>query len=260
MRLFFLYLRIMKKTLLILFIASVFLSCKKNSNYKINKNHKKEVGYSSNDLLSNNDYRKLTVEIQYMAGYKPTETTLSNLTSFLSNRLNKSDGIYLVEKQIPAQNKGTYSINDIENIEKEYRSEFTHKKEIATYFLFLDGEFSGNSGNGKVLGVAYFNTSMAIFEETIHDLSGGFGEPSQTKLETTVVNHEFGHVLGLVNTGASMQINHQDVAHGSHCDNDNCLMNWIAETGGVVGNLIGSSPIPQLDQSCMNDLRANGGK
>lgn len=250
----------MKKLFLILFLGAAFLSCKKDSKYKIKKNHKKEVGYSSNDFLSNNDYKKLTIEVQYMAGYKPSQSTLSNLTSFLNNRLNKSDGIYIVEKEIPAKNRGTYSIADIENIETEYRSEFTNKKEIAAYFLFLDGEYSGNSGNGKVLGVAYYNTSMAIFEKTILDLSGGFGQPSQAKLETTVVNHEFGHILGLVNTGASIQTNHQDVSHGAHCDNDNCLMNWVAETGGVVGNLLGSSPIPELDQNCINDLRANGGK
>lgn len=250
----------MKKLLIILFLASAFVSCKKDSKYKIKKNHKKEVGYSSNDLLSNNDYKKLTIEVQYMAGYKPTPTTLSNLTSFLNSRLNKSDGIYIVEKEIPAQNKSSYSLDDIKDIESENRSEFTNKKEIATYFLFLDGEYSGNSGNGKVLGIAYYNTSMVIFEKTIQDLSGGFTQPNQTKLETTVVNHEFGHILGLVNTGAPMQHNHQDVANGSHCDNDNCLMNWVAETGGIVGNLIGSSPIPQLDQNCINDLKANGGK
>lgn len=250
----------MKKLALILFLTSAFVSCKKDSKYKVKKNHRKEVGYSSNDLLSNDDYRKLIVEVQYMAGYKPTAKTLSNLATFLSSRLNKSDGIYFVEKEIPAQNKGTYSIDDIEAIENEHRSEFTHKKEIATYFLFLDGEYAGNSGNGKVLGVAYYNTSMAIFEKTIQDLSGGFGEPSQDKLETTVANHEFGHILGLVNVGSPMQTNHQDVAHGHHCDNDNCLMNWVAETGNVVSNIIGSSPIPQLDQNCINDLRANGGK
>ena len=247
---------------LTLFAVSIigFQACKKDSTYKVEKNHRNQTGSSANDFLSNDEYKSLVVEIQYMTGFRPTDVAMENLTKFLNERLNKSSGISLVFKEIGAQGKTSYSINDIKNIEEANRTQFTHKKQLAAYFLYLDGDFSGNSGNSIVLGAAYYNTSMVVFEKTVREFSGGFGEPDVNKLETTVINHEFGHILGLVNLGSTMQSFHQDTEHGSHCNNEDCLMNWIAETGDIASNLVGNSSIPVLDQNCIKDLQANGGK
>lgn len=234
--------------------------CKKDSDKNIENNHRRQTGASANDLLSSDKYKSLVVQIQYMTGFKPTNDAIARLTTFLNERLNKSDGIEIVYSEIGAQGKGTYSIADVVKIEDDFRSEFTHKKEIAAYFLFVDGDFVENTENSKVLGAAYYNTSMVIFQKTILDLSGGLGEPSTNKLEATVINHEFGHILGLVNLGTAMQTSHQDSAHGAHCSNSNCLMNWQAETGGAVNALLGNSQVPSLDQNCINDLQNNGGK
>ena len=43
---------------------------------------------------------------------------------------------------------------------------------------------------------------MVIFGKTIHDNSGALGQTSRTKLESTVLDHEFGHILGLVDIGS----------------------------------------------------------
>jgi predicted Zn-dependent protease len=103
---------------------------------------------------------------------------------------------------------------------------------------------------------------MVIFEKTIQDLSGNtLSQPSREKLETVVMNHELGHILGLVNIGTNMVTPHQDpdASHGRHCENTSCLMYWGVETGNVAQNLLGTG-MPQLDQNCLNDLKANGGK
>ena len=83
----------------------------------------------------------------------------------------------------------------------------------------MDDEYAGDP---NVLGIAYRNTSMAIFQETIARHTGGALEPSAATVEGTVAAHEFGHVLGLVNNGSPME--HQDEPHGRHCDNEDCLM------------------------------------
>lgn len=127
------------------------------------------------------------------------------------------------------------------------------------YFIFIDGEYDENSDNSKTLGIAYRNTSMVIFEETIRNFSSGIGQPSRAKLEKAVVNHEFGHILGLVNVGALVQSDHQDEAHGKHCDVEDCLMYYVTETSDVIDNLLNSS-VPELDAQCRADLDANGGK
>lgn len=236
-----------------------FTTCKKDKEIAVDDT-KLNVGASANNLLSANIYNQLTIEIQYVANYKPTQNAVNNLVAFLNQRLNKPNGINIVYSEIISPNKLKYTLTDIKNLEDQNRKEFSADKNIATYFLFLDGEYAENTQNEKVLGIAYRNTSMVIFEKTIHSLSDDITEPNRDKLETTVINHEYGHILGLVNIGTNMQINHQDVANGSHCMDKNCLMYYTAETNAGIQNLLGSNPIPSLDANCINDLKANGGK
>lgn len=254
----------MKNLFIALLLAATTLvvadGCRKDSEVKVNKNHRKSPGSSSNDILSSDKYKELVVEIQYMSGFKPTDQAITLLREMLSKRVNKPEGIDIIFTEIAAQGKGTYSSDEVRAIEQSQRTSFTGRKDIALYVLFLDGDYAENSANGKVLGIAYYNTSIAIFEKSIRDLTGGLGEPSTDKLESTVLNHEFGHLFGLVNIGSPMVNFHQDTDHGSHCDNSNCLMYWEAETGGMVDNLVGGAPIPDFDENCIQDMRANGGK
>ena len=100
---------------------------------------------------------------------------------------------------------------------------------------------------------------MVLFGKKIHDNSGGLGQASRTKLEATVLEHEFGHILGLVDIGTPMQTNHKDAAHGNHCNNTNCLMYYTSETTDILGFLI-TGNIPSFDANCIADMHANGGK
>jgi hypothetical protein len=79
-------------------------------------------------------------------------------------------------------------------------------------------------------------------------------------LETTVITHEFGHILGLTNLGTALQSKHEDAEHPKHCIEKTCLMYWSSEIGGGIGNMVSSGAAPQLDAQCIADLRANGGK
>ena len=239
------------KVLPICLFLSLFLTeCKKD---KVDIND----SLTPRDMLSADKYDKLIVEIDYVTGFQPTAGTLDNLKTFLEQRLNKPGGITFVQTAIASPGKSSYSFSDIKAIENSNRSEATSGSTVTAWFVFLDGDYAENSGSSKVLGIAYGTSSMAIFEKSIHEYSGGLGEPSQTVLETTVINHEFGHTLGLVNNGTGMATAHQ--ANGAHCNNKDCLMYYTAETSDVIANLIGAG-IPVLDANCINDLKANGGK
>lgn len=74
-----------------------------------------------------------------------------------------------------------------------------------------------------------------------------------------MLEHEVGHLLGLVDLGSPMQTNHKDVAHGNHCNNSGCLMYYTSETTDILGFLL-TGAIPTLDANCIADLKANGGK
>ncbi len=212
-----------------------------------------------NSFLSEKTFDKLSIEIQSMSGFEPTAETVTNLKTFLQQRLNKSGGITISMSTAPTQGLASYSISDIKSIENAHRITKTSGKTLTAYILFLDGDYSANEGNAKVLGVAYGNSSMAIFEKTIRDYSGGVTQPPVKTLESTVILHEIGHILGLVNNGTPMQTTHQDATHGRHCTDQNCLMYYAAETSDIIANIAGGT-VPSLDANCLNDLRSNGGK
>jgi predicted Zn-dependent protease len=213
---------------------------------------------SPNDFLSSHTYNQLNVEVQYISGYQPSATTISNLSAFLQARLNKPNGIHITQKAISISHQSSYSLSDIRNIESANRTQNVSGQTVAAYIFFADGDYAANSGSSFVLGMEYGNSSIVMFEKTIQNLSGGVGQPSVATLETTVSEHEFGHMLGLVNNGTAMVSGHQDSGNGKHCNNKNCLMYFSVETSDVVNNLLGG--VPGLDANCMADLHANGGQ
>jgi len=227
----------------------------------VDKNlNRKSVGDSANDMLSGTNFSKIAFELYYVEGSKPTNKTISDFEVFVAARLNKSGGITIDLQPLPSPGKEVYSITEIRAIEDDIRKTYNTDDAISVFGIFIDGEYSENTENGSVLGVAYRNTSFVIFEETIKQFSGQPLAPSLTTLETVVTNHEFGHLLGLVNAGTTPQSDHQDVEHGRHCTEENCLMFWTAETGeGLLNSLSGGS-VPELDSQCLADLAANGGK
>ena len=218
------------------------------------------AGSSAKDYLSAQTYSSLIVEIQAVSGYRPSATTQSNLVSFLQARLNKPGGITVqVDADIASPGQSSYSLSAVQAVESANRKLQAGGSQAVAYFLFLDGASTSDSSSGSILGIAHGASSVVIFEKTIQSLAGGIGQPSLAVLESTVSEHEFGHLLGLTNVGSPMQTDHQDSAHGKHCSVTSCLMYWQVDTSNFVGNLLGGS-IPQLDPDCLADLQAAGGK
>ncbi len=211
------------------------------------------------EFLSDATFNKLIIEIDYVNGYQPTTAAVNNIVAFLQTYLKKPMGIEISLKAISSPGKQILTIDDIQAVEKNNRTLTAEGTTLTAYFFIADGEYYQNTSNSKVLGVAYGSTAMVLFEKSIKDLSGGIGQPSVAMLESTVAEHEFGHLLGLVNNGSPMISSHQDNANGKHCNNSHCLMYYATETSDVLANLVGNT-IPTLDDNCVSDLKGNGGK
>ncbi|HYW35607.1 MAG TPA: hypothetical protein VE868_09395 [Balneolaceae bacterium] len=197
-----------------------------------------------------------------MKGYKPTGQALDSLVAFLNRRLHKNtiSRSNIMLTQISDGNQSSYTASDLRNMEAKNRSHFTSGNTLWTYIQVLDGNYSDSSNqNGKVLGLSYYNTSIAIFEKAIRSISGGLGGPPRYKVEGTVIDHEFGHLFGLVNNGTPMVQDHQDTAHGHHCNVKSCLMYYAVETSNTFNNVFNGS-IPHIGHYGVADLQANGGK
>lgn len=254
----------------ILFLFVIFQACTKdnstnessedNNNFiNINAN-KQATGSSSNDLLSDIVFKRMLVELVYVEGFEPSTAAINNFQAFLEKRTFKPKGIIIEKRAIPDQGNTTYSIEEIRVIEDTNRTKYNTEDQIAVWVFFTNGKSDKDNNNSMVLGTAYRNTSFVIFEETIQNLSNSPFEPNRTLLETTVITHEFGHILGLTNLGTPLQSAHEDTEHIKHCDDQNCLMYWSAESSAGIANLVNMSSAPQLDAQCIADLQANGGK
>lgn len=255
--------RLIMKTQILATVLILFFvwSCQKTKTFYSNNPgapeqlHNRTVGASANEMLSAATYTSMKIEIQYMPGYAPDAAAVNHLQNVLNTYLNKPGGITVVTKEIPASSLQTLSIDAVLNIERNNRTVFTNGSQIGLYALYTNGYYTDN----QVLGAAYRNTSIVVFGKNIHDNSGGIGQANRTKLEATVLEHEFGHLLGLVDIGSPMQTNHKDPSHGSHCNNNSCLMYYASDTRDILGILI-TGNIPAFDANCIADMRANGGK
>ena len=248
----------MKKSIAVLFVVvALFAQCSKNDSTPTSSNNlnTKSVGASAKEFLSAGTYTSINVQLQYMPGFAPDAAALGNLTSFLNALVNKPAGITFSQKPIAASGKSVFSIDDISALEKANRTQFTNGNVLSVYVVYVDAPFT----TANILGAAYRNTSLVVFGPTVTSNSGGVNQTTRTKLETTVLNHEFGHLLGLTNLGTSMVTQHEDASHMSHCNNSSCLMYFSTQTS-VMGGVLVSGPIPVLDANCKADLTANGGK
>ena len=196
---------IFKSVLLIFFLT---ISCSEddssvnglnNGNYP----YKQQAGYSANDILSNKKFTNIYIEVMYVDGFKPSAEALTNLKNFIAARTYKTN-IVIEQRLINIASKLTYSIEDVRSIEDANRSIFSFENQLAISALFLNGKSSTDTENTSVLGTAYRNTSFVIFEETIKAASNNIFGPSKITLESTVILHEFCHLLGLVNFGTNM--------------------------------------------------------
>jgi predicted Zn-dependent protease with MMP-like domain len=215
------------------------------------------TGSSADDFLSGSKYSRLAIELVYVEGFHPNAQTITNLRNFLEARLNKPGGITITEREISTTGQAPYTITEVAALETENRTLYNTPDTLAFYLFFCEGGNANDTGNSFILGTAYRNTSCVIYENSVQNLSNSINEPNRVVLETTVVLHEVGHLLGLVDFGSPMQTPHEDASHLHHCSHSNCLMYWTVESSSAMANMIG---IPELDANCLADLAANGGK
>ncbi|WP_037316477.1 hypothetical protein [Salegentibacter sp. Hel_I_6] len=218
------------------------------------------LGDSAGDLLSDMNFTSMNIEIVYVNGFEPNAAALANFKSFLEERTFKPDGINISLRAVSSSGKAPFSIEEIVEIEKDTRTIYNAGDEIGIYIYIADGSSEKDEENKFTLGSAFRNTSMVIFGETIQNFAGRPNAPSESDIEAAVLNHEFGHLFGLVDIGTEPQSDHKDEDNEGHCNVDDCLMRASIEFGSGVMDGIEGGRIPRLGPECIRDLQAAGGR
>lgn len=220
----------------------------------------RSLGESANELLSDERYTSINIEMLYVTGYEPSQRTIDNLKSFLAARTFKPDGVSISTRAVASSGKAPFSIEEIAEIEKQERLLYNAGDEIAVYIYIADGSNDEDSDTKVVLGSAFRNTSMVIYGKTIQNVAARVNAPDKSTVESTVVNHEFGHLFGLVDIGTPMLTDHEDDSSKGHCNVDECLMVANVSFASGIIDMIDNNDIITFDDLCTQDLQANGGR
>ncbi|WP_340074715.1 membrane metalloprotease [Leptobacterium sp. I13] len=256
----------MKKlhVLAVLFLFLFIISCSSDNDPKdvtppVDRSaNLQPVGSSARDLLTQNDFTSLVLEIVYVSGFRPTDQAIANLVSFINDRTFKPGGVTVEYTEVSSPNDDEFSIQEIADLETDFRVNYNEGNEIAVYIFFADAPSENTNGPSVVLGSAYRNTSIVIYESTIFEASNNNAGITSTTIESAALMHEFAHILGLVDLGTPLTSDHLDTENGNHCNVDGCLMEAQIQFGSL--DMMSNNTIPQLEALCIQDLQANGGK
>ena len=227
----------------------------------------KTTGDSANEILSNATFDRLQIEIAYVAGFSPTSTSMTDFVAFLKQHSFKQD-IELIYKELPSPNEEKLTLDEIFDLEKKNRTVYNDGSTLAIYIYFADAPSEDDKEEEELvtLGAVYLNTSMVIYEETIRTLARKSNLVSVGDVETATLNHEFGHLLGLVDLGSLSVNDHEDVDAENHCNVEGCLMRAELQFGAGMKKMLenraskGIADAPGLGLECILDLQANGGR
>ena len=221
------------------------------------------TGDSANDILSNDNFNKLLIEIAYVQGFRPTQEALDNFVAYLREHTFKQD-IELIYNQLPSPSEETLTVTEIASLETDNRTAYNDGKTLAIYIYFADApsEDDNDSEGVVTLGAVYRNTSMVIYEATVRNLANKSVLITTATVETATLHHEFGHLFGLVDLGTPMVNNHEDPEAENHCTTEGCLMRAELQFGSSRMKMLTAknNAVPSLDAECKADLQANGGR
>ena len=255
-----------KYTLLLFFISLLSVSCSSDNAEDdvtpgIDKTANLQgLGDSASQLLSDAEFTSMNIEIVYVNGFAPSQAALANFKKFLEERTFKPDGIKINLRAVSSSGKAPFTIEEIVDIEEETRTAYNAGDEIAVYIYIADGKSEKDEENKLTLGSAFRNTSMVLYGATIDDFASRPNAPLESDIEAAVLNHEFGHLFGLVDIGTEPQSDHKDDDNEGHCNVEDCLMRASIEFGSGILDEIEGGRIPELGPECIRDLQAAGGR
>lgn len=184
-------------------------------------------------LVLDSHYDELVVEVDYAAGVRPCTTALSALVSTLEETTEKRTVTLVGPTPIKAQG-GDYTngrLADIHGATSDHGpgSKYAYGSGDTAHLhvIYLDGTVK-SEGDGHTAGrTAYHYGAIFIFKETfegVYKVDTRGKRDATCDMERTVLLHELGHALGIVNRGVPMTEDREDADHPGHSENPRSVM------------------------------------
>jgi hypothetical protein len=143
-------------------------------------------------------------------------------------------------------------------IERRVRKFQSRQNRGAVFILVSDADSVDTTPTARTFGLAHRATSIILYHPAIARAAGREGQPHRWKLEATVLEHELGHLLGLVNTAnpdPTQPAGHEAQDSPHHCAQPGCLMHANALGALAIAGATRIDGIPPLCDTCRATLQ-----
>ena len=199
------------------------------------------------EILQSDKYSRLHIEVDYVTDQAPDSDAIDLLKQRIKETTDKTS--ISVSQNSFGSTDSSYSLEEILDIEKAQRERYKSGNTFIIHILYLNGEYQDND---QTLGLAYKGSSFVIFKEKIEDAA--FLLISAEDIEKSVLVHEYGHLVALVNNGYESPHDHEDPDHPNHSNNDESVMYWAIESQDIANQIDGEPP-NNFDSDDLDDLR-----
>ena len=200
--------------------------------------------------LDGSTYTKLVIEVDYETGHKPESSSTVMLAERLEQVCDKPRGVEIVFALTDFEHEGTWTAQDVRDLAWTTKDADVRDGSTLTWQIIFP---SNTYEDDNVLGVAVDASTIAIFGESVDEAEVFFGRPSAEEVENSVVVHEAGHLLGLVNLVYTSPADHEDSENKGHSNNEDSVMYWAIESRSVGSFISGDLPT-EFDQDDLDDM------
>lgn len=217
-------------------------------------------GQFAADLLRGTHFTSIRIEVDHPVSRPPDPGALALLEQRFAQRCDKPGGVVaVVDDAIPDDDFPDVStVDDLDDLVATWRDEWPDVGTgvQAIYVLYVKGLSDLGGGAEEVVGLSWHGGTMAVFTDVVDDDTSAF--VTAAEVEGSVLVHEGGHLLGLVNAGVPMVVGHEDPDHEAHDADEDCVMYWLLQVPVVAPNL-GDPDFAVFDARCAEDVEAFGG-
>jgi hypothetical protein len=219
-------------------------------------------------IIAADPYPRLVIEVDYVPGREPRDTSIAELESVLAAVLDKPGGVEVVlDQELDTQGPmRAWTIDERIQLALATSNLPVDDDTIKIHTLALDGHAAeDDSMDGVLLGVAWGFENIVLWRDTLDGGCMGVGvlvDELCAQAELLIWQHEVGHVIGLVDGGLPMVTDHLDPTPGAgkHDVDHACVMyreyEGLDAIDATLDRLLMGGPAIELDAACLADIAA----
>lgn len=213
-------------------------------------------------IVGGEPFPELVIEIDHAPSREPSLVAQEHLLRTLENVTSKSKVSVLLDPSL-SDDAETWSSGELLRLGAQVAT-VEHAAPVAVlHVLYPAGTAEG--GGANVGGLAIAGSLAVVFLDAIRSatptVAVPFAAPHAPEIERSVLLHEVGHVIGLVNASIPETYPREDPEHPRHSSNRDSVMFWnIDRLDALVDELMGGQSLPdEFDEHDRDDLRSIGG-